>query len=88
MLITKKITETVEREEVVGIICNKCGGSCYNYPNDPHSYEGVQVSKSGGYWSKYLGDMCQYQFDLCEKCLWEFMQSFKHDAYVKEEDCI
>jgi hypothetical protein len=82
MLKTLKVVKRIETEEVLDVICNKCGESCYNIPQDPYSYEGIQVSKTGGYYSKHLGDMNEYKFDLCEKCLWELMKTFKHNSLV------
>lgn len=82
MLKTLKVLKRIETEEVLDVICNKCGESCYNIEQDPYSLEGVSVGFTGGYYSKYLGDMNQYKFDLCEKCLWDLMKTFKHDSLV------
>ena len=64
----KKVTKT--QYEAASVICNKCG------EEDNRTYHSFNVG--GEYHSKYLGDMIDYEFDLCEKCLWEVIRSLKH----------
>jgi hypothetical protein len=65
-----------EELEVVDIVCNKCGKNCWNEESG-WGQEVRHFQVTGGYWSKLLGDMNQYDFDLCEKCLWKLIKSFK-----------
>lgn len=75
MQIIKKVQ--CEVEEVDKIICNKCG--CETKSS---SYGGVcNVNVSGGYNSTYIADEAKYKFDLCEKCVFELMKTFKHSAF-------
>jgi hypothetical protein len=77
MKITKEktITETVTIVE--DIICNNCGESCKT-DSDFNQYDGlIEVCVSGGYFSKFIGDLNSYTFSLCEKCVMEMIKSFK-----------
>lgn len=78
MLKTKQVT--VQTTKVEDVICNKCGASCLK----SCGYDSVSVQYTGGYDSSILGDMCRYEFELCEACLAAFMASFKHSALVDD----
>lgn len=67
-------TETVEREVVTDIICNKCGNSCKN--EDDNCFGLIETQVQGGYAAK-LGDMVTWTFSICEDCLKELFDSFK-----------
>lgn len=62
------------------IICNKCGKeeSRQNNP-DPSYYDRWHNFKAtGGYGSFYPSDNETIEFDLCEECLKELIDSFVH----------
>lgn len=85
MKTTKKVV--VEVEETEDIICNKCGESCNVVPKDLNSsmkeFNGIiEYEVSGGYFGTAIADGDGYRFSVCEKCLVEFMKSFKIDPYV------
>ena len=83
MKITRIITETKEVEVIDDILCNKCGESCRTDDFDFGNMEGlVEVAITGGYNSQYIGDMTQYTFSVCEKCLMDFVGTFKIPAEV------
>jgi len=72
MKVTQK--ETIEKEVVVDIFCNKCGDSCQR----DHGYYGLREAiVYGGYESNPLEDMTTYTFSLCESCLDELFKTFK-----------
>lgn len=65
--------QVLEYNGIVDIICNKCGNTCLS----ACGYEGLIDQKvTGGFGSDYLGDMNEYKFDICEKCLVEFFKTF------------
>lgn len=66
-------------EEIVDIICNKCGESCQTGKiGDSASYDGLlEVAITGGYHSKFLGDCTTHKFSICEKCLNDYFKTFK-----------
>lgn len=71
-------TETVEKQTVESITCNKCGSECDSvYGN---YFPGLFT---GGYTSK-LGDGHTVDFDLCEVCLIDLIKSFKIEP---NKDC-
>lgn len=84
----QKINTTVIKD----VLCNKCGNSLRPVTNlpgevadfDPGFYGLVGVRYSTGYYSPALPDAFGYEFDLCEKCLKELMDSFKIEP--KTED--
>ncbi len=57
------------------ITCNKCG---LILPTDDYEYgfEGICVRMVGGYGSKHLGDNNSCTFDVCEKCVLEYVKTF------------
>jgi hypothetical protein len=71
-------------EETDDIICNKCGESLkvfFMAEDDAFNYVGLcEVSVSGAYGSKYIGDCEFYRFSLCEKCCFELIENFKVPA--------
>lgn len=80
MIISHKVTKTIEKHITDDIICNKCGNNCKT--NDGMTMGGlIEVNISGGYGSK-LGDGSEYQFSMCEICLIELFKSFKHPALL------
>jgi hypothetical protein len=84
MRITEKIT--VETFKTTDIICDKCGETIYNSVNNVHHYfkEYIRMNESFGYNSQLFGDATQLECDICEKCLWEFVQTFKNkDSVIK-----
>lgn len=70
--------EYVRTPVVYRVICNKCG-------EDAHKYEHFSVFYQGGYES-ILGDGTKYKFDLCEKCLGEFMDTLLIPAKEPDEE--
>ena len=75
MKITEKQTRTIEEEITKDIICNKCGESLKDKCD--MNFEGLQeIFVSGGY-ASLLGDMVEFTFSMCEKCLKVLFRSFK-----------
>lgn len=90
MQVIKKETVTEEREVVADILCNRCGKSCCPpslAENDlrPEYYGLIEAQITGGYFSPTLGDMCAYQFSLCEHCLAWLFAFFTITALVDED---
>jgi hypothetical protein len=87
MIKNKKVTETIEKTEVVDILCNLCGKTCNNekrYFKSKKScyYEGIEnLQLDFGYGSKFFGDMTSIKFSLCEECIFDLVKKFKipHD---------
>lgn len=82
MKITNKVTELVEKEEVVDIICNMCGQSLSNFKRigHPHlNYHGIQeICITAGYDSDIIRDGNSIKFSICEHCLMnEIIPKFK-----------
>ena len=76
-----KHVEKIER--VLGNIqCNKCGRDLL----DEHVGDdlALHVYHTGCYHSPVLEDCTSYEFDLCEYCLQELMDSFKIPVEKKE----
>lgn len=90
MQVTKKMT--VQRDEVVDVVCNKCGESQKvdvaemrdedGFKISAHVYfhEYLPVDYRLGFYSRLFGDETRLVFDLCEKCLHEFVAGFKIKA--------
>ena len=71
-------TVTTKMEVVEDIICNKCGESLRV---DEYNFCGLEDAKViGCYGSKHIGDLVEYEFHLCEKCVMELIESFKIPA--------
>ena len=66
-------------EELKEVICNKCGNSIDFINHEEHVHNSVTF----GYFSKHFGDMEEVEFDLCEKCLYDFVNTFKVPCIVK-----
>ena len=63
------------------IICNKCGQSLF----DGINLNGLEEAECyGGPDSKYLIDTVSYSFSVCEKCLVEYMDTFKIPPTTEE----
>ena len=59
-------------------ICNKCGNTCAkDLGNGSKDWYYQSISYRPGYLSQGFQDGVDYVFDVCEACLWEFVQSFK-----------
>lgn len=72
----KHYTKRVEEHLVLdNVDCDRCGQSM----RDSHgmNIEGMVTTVGGGYASPIIGDMVTWHFDVCEKCLEEWGQSFK-----------
>lgn len=87
MKIIKKVVKQVEQEEVEDIVCNKCGETCNVVPKEQLAgfpeYNGIiEYDIMGGYFGNAIADGDQYRFSVCEKCLVEFMKTFKIDPYL------
>lgn len=74
----KTIIRTIENKVVDEVFCNKCEKEIELKKFEEY-YTGYHC---GGFYSK-LGDMSEYQFDLCETCLNELFKTFKIDPFVK-----
>lgn len=81
-----RITETIKavREEIVttGIICNKCGKKVNTMDNLFSNNEMYDFSVRFGYYSNYDGEV--WSFHLCEDCIIELAESFKHKPDIKK----
>lgn len=76
MRTTRRVTREVD--EVDDIRCNRCGASCRGTAGmNWCGLIGAEVI--GGYDSPALGDMEALAFDVCERCLVEWVATFKHD---------
>lgn len=76
-IITKIITKTIEIEEVIDYVCNKCGLSFGKISNG-HCYNAgiIEFTYRGNYHSKSLNDLEEYTFSLCEPCIKNLFDSF------------
>ena len=78
MLKKKKVSKEVE--EVLDIVCNKCGKSCVpkeiSQDNCVEGYGLIEASVRGGYYSPSLYDDVMYKFSICEECLRELFDNF------------
>lgn len=70
----------VESEVIDTIICNKCGKE-YNID---YFHGLAEVRVSGNYFSKVLADGITYTFSVCEYCLDEYFNQFKHEPETEE----
>jgi len=78
--------EITRKDQVIeNEICNNCGQSMVVHRDRlGPEIEGLsEVTISGGYFSKHLGDSIEYKFSLCEKCLSESMLEFKIPPEVR-----
>lgn len=84
MRVTEKVT--VETDKTVDIICDKCGYTLFNFVSHGSRYykEFALINNTFGYLSEFFGDDTYLEFDICEKCLWDFVQTFKNkDSVIK-----
>ena len=80
---TKTVKVIEEKLETEDVICDRCLSSL----KTDWGYEGlVGAYAFGGYGSKYLGDMNEFLFDVCEKCLSDWFNTFKRDPQVGVND--
>ena len=79
---TKKINKIIKELEITEIICNKCGKSFK--PKNKQDFFWRDIVQSFAieyqYGSEY--DMEIWQFDICEDCLKDFIDSFKYNVKV------
>lgn len=75
-------TRTKTEEYTDDHICNKCGNSLY----DGFNYEGLTDAYFQCGYGSIIGDGTTVHFDLCEKCLLEIFETFKHSPYEGEEE--
>jgi hypothetical protein len=84
-----KISSFKERiQEVIDdVLCNKCGKTQL-YAKEDFNYEvyGVQCYFTGGFYSKAFPDMSEWEFSLCEECLFELFKTFKYQPDNNLED--
>lgn len=81
----KTAKATVVRDEVIDVLCNKCGESCRKING---GYDYVSICYTGGYESMILGDCSRYEFELCEPCLADLIDSLKISASVETDGLI
>jgi len=64
----------IETDVVVSttVICNKCGRET---SDEMERYEYFHVDEPGGYNNWVIGDQCVVEFDLCQYCLAELIDS-------------
>lgn len=75
MIIKTEVTEVVEVVE--DMLCNKCGNSLRSKITEEF-YGLTETFVSGGFDSTHLKDMERLSFALCEGCLVEILETFKH----------
>lgn len=76
-------TETVTREIVADITCNKCQKSLARMGPD-NGFFGLRAECKGGYGSHDgIQDGSTWKFDLCEECVLELMRTFSIPAKVE-----
>lgn len=72
MKLLKKTIAQYVNYELQDVVCNKCGNSCtVNWTGDL----GQHFDFTFGYNSSHDGE--NYEFDLCEKCIFEMFKTFK-----------
>ena len=64
--------QKVEKEIEVPIKCDKCG---VEFDSSDYAEEYISVDYVAGYGAKYFEDTDKVSFDLCEKCLFEFVKT-------------
>jgi len=84
MIKSHKETKTEEIEIIDDIICNKCGESL-QHGNVPGFY-GLKEYEIHGGWASIFGDGAVLKFSVCEKCLKEFIGTFKIEPEYREEN--
>jgi len=79
-------TRVVEQTEVTSILCNKCGKEMITQCSPGGN--GVSVVYQAGFDAELYTDGDSVEFEVCEKCLKEFTESFKIqptiENYMKE----
>jgi len=67
-------TETITKEEIISLTCNKCGktveGDHIAYASDIETW-----THEFGYGSRF--DTDKLEFELCDECVESFLKSFK-----------
>lgn len=72
----KKIKKEIVVKELKSVICNKCGRK------EKADYDGLDtgnisnIELSFGFGSKF--DLEQWEMDICDECLEEWVSEFKH----------
>jgi len=92
----RTMTETVQ-EPVVRVVeqdkvCDRCGrvasmvrdGKDVHDPVDGvYASEWLHVSYTGGWGNSLIGDLSHMEFDVCERCLSEFIEGFVHKPDIE-----
>mgnify|MGYP007130874733 CR=1 FL=1 len=81
MKITETVTETKEEIVVIKVVCNKCGKEINVIDNMFSEDEMYDFSVQFGFYSKKDGEV--WNFDLCEDCLVELANTFKHKPDIR-----
>jgi len=68
------------------IKCDKCGKEMITQASD--NGNGVLIYYDGGYDSDFFGDGTTIEFDLCEECLFNFIQTFKDKTNGLDEGMV
>lgn len=79
----RKVTKTEVIEVVDKFTCNKCEKIIQDTADKFSFYNGLNISYEGGYASK-IGDGVIVDFDMCEDCLIDLINSFKIPVDYKE----
>lgn len=78
MILTREEVVTETRREITGFVCDCCG--------DPISTgDAVPFRYTGGWDSPVVGDMTSWSFEVCERCLQRWVETFKHPIRVGNE---
>jgi len=88
MKITEKVKIEIEKDELISASCNKCGklvkSHTSGYENDWYINNLHSITLSFGYGSIWNKE--EWDFDLCERCLKEFVMSFKIPVKITTDD--
>lgn len=72
----RKYKEETRIEKILeSCSCDKCGADIEKWG------ECFVLEARFGYHSRLFGDMSEMKADLCEKCLFDFVKTFKNDVH-------
>ena len=83
----KEVEKSENGDMIENRLCNKCGNTCRSddaievgkrcdFDATQDFYGLINAKVRGGYFSPHLFDLVLYKFDICEKCLKEYFDSF------------
>jgi len=81
----KFIKKTVQQNKIKSVVCNRCGKEFNLDDDDGSSFNGNLVHEfkiQFHYGSKH--DMEKWSFDLCDNCIFDFVNTFKVSQEIEE----